>query len=115
MFVYFTNNIMTERTRKKLMNQLENMQMMWIPIHRLSHKQIEFMNKDDVQAQVKMHLELWTEFNHKPEKQPTCCECGKETGKAELFCTVETDEGDVDQYYNEVCRDCMEGEWYARY
>ena len=47
-----------ERTRKKLVAQLGNMQYMWIPMHRMTTEEIESLSREELESQHRKHSTL---------------------------------------------------------
>ena len=93
-----------ERTRKKLVAQLGNMQYMWIPMHRMTTEEIESLSREELESQHRKHSTLWTEFKSKPKAPEVCLSCGKETAKYENHFLNDEDQM---EWYNDECRDCV--------
>ena len=102
------------RERKKMASQLKTMQSMWISSSRMTPDQIDSLNNeendDEIRRQWRMHNELWAEYDHKPVFPKTCLTCGKEVGKCENQITGE--DGEL-EWYSDECRECFSGEYYA--
>tara|TARA_B110000467_G_C17820335_1_gene214680 strand:- start:119 stop:451 length:333 start_codon:yes stop_codon:yes gene_type:complete len=93
-----------ERLRKKLVAQMNNMQYMWIPMHRMTAEEIEGLDQLELESQHRKHSTLWTEFKSKPIAPVLCMSCGVQTGKYENHLL---NDKDVMEWYNDECRDCM--------
>jgi len=93
-----------ERLRKKLVAQMNNMQYMWIPMHRMTTEEIEGLDQLELESQHRKHSTLWTEFKSKPIAPVKCMSCGVQTGKYENHLLNDMD---TMEWYNDECRDCM--------
>jgi hypothetical protein len=91
------------RIKKKMISQLIKMQYMWIPMHRMSEKDIRALDDKQLHVQYKMHSKLWEDYINKPVAPETCGSCGIQVGKAEV---LTKDEDGKLVYDNEFCREC---------
>lgn len=90
------------RIKKKMISQLIKMQYMWIPMHRVSEKDIKSLDDKELHRQYQMHSALWEDYINKPKTPNTCDACGIQTGKYEVAVTIDG----KTEYATDYCREC---------
>lgn len=90
------------RIKKKLISQLIKMQNMWIPMHRISEKDIRALDDKELHRQYQMHSKLWEDYINKPVAPKTCETCGIQVGTSEVVLTVDGQR----VHYNDKCKEC---------
>ena len=93
-----------EREKRKMIAHLKRMQYMWIESHRLHDQEIDHYDLKELTDQIKLHQELWKEYDTKPKVPTICLTCGKQTSAHENHLLNDDDEL---EWYNDECRECL--------